>query len=160
MAKKIFRSEGFIVVELSAVNLRRIPIANFSYLFVGVSVHINNEQTKANYTEQTTLLENEAGAAIGNEAAVTTYLDSLLSSSSGDILVPSLIRKTDATGSPIAAGAKEISIKNVGGADGTVQGVVLKVSESVKWTAQENATLAAVTYNGTGTELLIVTTVK
>lgn len=77
MAKKIFRSEGFIVVELDGVNLRRIPIANFSYLFVGTDIHMTNEITKANYTEQTDLLENEAGSAIGDEAAVTAYLDAL-----------------------------------------------------------------------------------
>ena len=65
-----------MVIELSVGNTRQIPIASFSYLFQGTNVQFNNEaEARAIYTEQTTLLEDQAGAPIGNEAAVTAYLD-------------------------------------------------------------------------------------
>lgn len=76
MAKKIYRSGGFMVVDLGGGDLRQIPIASFSYLFVGTDIHMVNEAVaRANYTESIVLLEDQAGGAIGNQAAVAAYLD-------------------------------------------------------------------------------------
>lgn len=71
---------------------------------------------------------------------------------------PTLIRATDATGSPIAAGKRSISVYNAGGANGTILGTTIKKGESITFEAGgEEDTLAAFSYDGTGTELVIIT---
>lgn len=73
---------------------------------------------------------------------------------------PSVVRVTSAAGSPIAAGAKSVSISNTGGANGLVLGAVIKPGETLSWSAGDmNNTLTAISYDGTGTELLILTVV-
>jgi len=66
------------------------------------------------------------------------------------------LRVTDATGSPIAAGKRRINCMNVGGANGSINGGVIKPGESLTWVGDGlRDTLAAMAYDGTGTELLI-----
>lgn len=66
------------------------------------------------------------------------------------------IRATDTTGSPIAAGKRRISCMNVGIANGSINGGVIKPGESLTWVGDGvRDTLAAIAYDGTGTELLI-----
>ena len=55
----------------------------------------------------------------------------------------------------ITAGAKRVSIANVGSGIGTVAGVNLLPGESVAPVADGADTLAAIAYNATGTEFLI-----
>ena len=56
----------------------------------------------------------------------------------------------------IPATVKSASIANVGSVDGTVNGITLKPGEIINFDAGVlNNTLAAINYNGTGTELLI-----
>lgn len=71
-----------------------------------------------------------------------------------------LIRATDATGSPIAAGKRRISVYNAGAANGSILGVAgnIKPGESLTFSADGlRDTLAAFAYDGTGTELVITT---
>ena len=70
--------------------------------------------------------------------------------------VPTLVRVTDATGSPIV-GARKVSIYNAGGANGVVLGAALKPGERVSFEVNLNNTLTAISYDGTGTELSIST---
>jgi len=69
---------------------------------------------------------------------------------------PSLARVTNALGSPIAAGAKSVTVYNAGAANGVVLGSTIKPGESLTWSAGDmNNTLGAISYDGTGTELVI-----
>lgn len=75
-------------------------------------------------------------------------------------VTPGMLRATDATASPIAAGAKSVTISNVGGANGLVLGDIIKPGETLSWSAGDNNnTLTAISFDGTGTELLILTAV-
>ena len=66
-----------------------------------------------------------------------------------------LIRVTGA--GTVAAGARSVSFANTGAANATVTGAatILKAGEIVSFTAQTNDTLGAISYSGTGTEILI-----
>lgn len=77
----------------------------------------------------------------------------------GDVLTTTLVRRTDATGSPIAAGAKYVSFYNAGTMDATVLETVLKKGESIDFPTTMNDTLPAISYDATGTELVIQTIV-
>jgi len=69
---------------------------------------------------------------------------------------PSLARVTNALGSPIVAGAKSVTVYNAGAANGLVLGSTIKPGESLTWSAGDmNNTLGAISYDGTGTELVI-----
>jgi hypothetical protein len=62
------------------------------------------------------------------------------------------------TSGTILAGKNSASIANVGTANGTVKGVVLKPNETINFDAGAvNNTLDAIAYNATGTEFLIIT---
>jgi hypothetical protein len=75
-------------------------------------------------------------------------------------VTPAMLRVTNAAGSPISAGAKSVSISNVGSANGLVLGAVIKPGETVSWSAGDNNnTLTAISFDGTGTELLILTAI-
>ena len=74
---------------------------------------------------------------------------------STQVLTPGISRPT--TSGTIAAGFNSISITNVGAADGTVDGVDLKVGEGVSFDAGRNNTLAALPYDASSTEFLIIT---
>jgi len=75
-------------------------------------------------------------------------------------ITPALLRPT--TSGSVAAGARSVSIANVGAESGTVLGIELAAGETVNFDAGSlNNTLAAVTYDpttpGTGTTFLIAT---
>ena len=77
-------------------------------------------------------------------------------------VTPTLDRVTVNTGSPIAAGARSVSIANVGAEDGLVLGTVLASGETITFDAGSlNNTLGAITYDpttpGAGTTFLIAT---
>lgn len=72
---------------------------------------------------------------------------------------PGLSRVTSAVGSPIAAGARSVTVGNTGGANGLVLGVAIKPGEVFTWSAGEGDTLTAITYDGSGTELTITTVI-
>jgi len=93
-------------------------------------------------------------------------IDALLSaftSSTSSFLAPktrttSIARPT--TTGTIAAGAKSVSIANVGAANGTVKTVTLKPGETISFDAGAlNNTLDAIAYVATSTEFLIITIV-
>lgn len=66
---------------------------------------------------------------------------------------PSLTSVTNA--GTIVFGARSVSIANVGTAAGTVLGTSVSAGVTVNFTAQSPDTLAAITYNATGTTFLI-----
>ena len=64
--------------------------------------------------------------------------------------------RTTAVGS-IPAGKFSVSFGNVGAADGTVKGVILKPFETINFDAGTlNNTLDAINYDATGTDFLII----
>lgn len=72
------------------------------------------------------------------------------------VLTPTITRVT--TSGTISAGKKSISVYNSGLADATVLTVTVKPGETYTWsTSLKGETLAAVAYDGTGTELVITT---
>jgi hypothetical protein len=64
---------------------------------------------------------------------------------------------TDATGSPIAAGKRRVSVFNSGSANGSWMGKTIKPGVVLSFVADERDTLPSFAYDGTGTELLITT---
>ena len=74
----------------------------------------------------------------------------------GVVRTPTVFRDTAAVGSPITMGKSSISIANTGGVAGTVNGIALNPGETVNFSVTTPGdTLAAVTYNATGTNFLI-----
>ncbi len=73
----------------------------------------------------------------------------------GKSLSVTLLRPTDATGSPISAGASYISVFNAGGSDGIFGGITLKSGESIDFPTNLNQTLPSLAYDATGTEFII-----
>ena len=72
------------------------------------------------------------------------------------VQTPAMTRTT--TSGTTTANAIHISITNVGTADGTVTGAVLKSKETVHFTVTDrDAKLSAVSFNATGTEFVITT---
>jgi hypothetical protein len=55
----------------------------------------------------------------------------------------------------VAAGAKSVALLNNGAADATILGQTIPPGTSVAFNAPNNDTLAAIAYNGTGTQLII-----
>lgn len=97
------------------------------------------------------------------QLAVLQLLDQILAASGGGgggccpatPRVPSMIRSS-AAGS-VAAGKRSVSIYNAGPASGLVLGATLKSGETVNFDAGSNLdTLGAISYDGTGTDLLII----
>lgn len=64
--------------------------------------------------------------------------------------------RTSAAGT-ILIGARSVTIANTGAANGLALGSTVKPGESFTWSAGENDTLNAISYDGTGTELVITT---
>jgi hypothetical protein len=69
---------------------------------------------------------------------------------------PTMFRTTSAAPA-ISTGKKSVSISNVGSANGTVLGAILKPGETVNFDAGAiNNTLGVIAYDATGTEFLII----
>jgi hypothetical protein len=67
--------------------------------------------------------------------------------------------RTSASGT-VTAGKRSVSIRNAGSANGVVLGANLLPGETVNFDAASlKDTLGAITYDGTGTDLLIITIV-
>lgn len=89
---------------------------------------------------------------------LSSIVSSLSGATSGDSKTTTIARPTGA--GTVAAGANSVSIANVGAANGTVKGVILKPGETVTFDAGAiNNTLDAIAYVATGTEFLIITVV-
>lgn len=92
------------------------------------------------------------------QLSVLQLLGSILAATGGGstpvVRTPTLVRVTNATS--IAAGARGVTIANVGSAAGTVLGTSLGVGQIVSFDAGSTAdTLTAIAYDATGTEFLI-----
>lgn len=86
--------------------------------------------------------------------ATETTLGAVDTKLSSVIVTPSLIRATGA--GTIAAGAYSFSVANTGLLDGILLGVVIRPGEVINFDAGTlNNTYGSVSYDGTGTELLI-----
>lgn len=94
---------------------------------------------------------------IDTEGAILLLLNEVANSTTR---VPTILRKTDASGSPVAAGARIVSCFNAGNGNGSFRGSIIKPGESIPLPAGgENDVLPSIAYDGTGTELVIVVTV-
>tara|TARA_B100000965_G_scaffold371426_1_gene360314 strand:- start:1293 stop:1523 length:231 start_codon:yes stop_codon:yes gene_type:complete len=65
--------------------------------------------------------------------------------------------KAYSTSDTISAGKVYIEIQNVGSAAGVVDGASLPAGKTVSWTAPGGDELGEVTFDGTGTTLLVTT---
>ncbi len=63
------------------------------------------------------------------------------------------------TSGSVPAGARSVAIANIGNSAGTVMGVGLPPGGSISWDADQNSTLAAISYNASSTLFLITTVV-
>lgn len=99
---------------------------------------------------------------------ITKLLNELQLHSKGDVNSPIVITKVGTQRTPtfarststgvIEAGMTAISITNVGLADGTVTGTILKPDEQVTFKViNAEDTLSEISYDGTGTEFTITT---
>lgn len=115
-------------------------------------------QLKADLSETQPI--SAASLPLPTGAATETTLVSVDANLTGVQRTPTLIRATDATGSPIAAGAVEVSVYNAGNADGVLLGATIKKGETIVLKVNnQKDTLGAISYDGTGTELVILTLV-
>ena len=87
---------------------------------------------------------------------INTAILNALQGVGGSVETPEMSRVTNS--STLAAGLFSVSVTNTGAADGTFLGATLKVGETVEFAAKTGNTLAAMAYNATGTEFLILTT--
>lgn len=92
--------------------------------------------------------------ALNSIAATEATLNAVDTKLNSIIVTPSLIRATGA--GTISAGAYSFSVANVGLLDGILLGVAIRPGEIISFDAGSlNNTYGAVSYDGTGTELLI-----
>lgn len=66
---------------------------------------------------------------------------------------------TAAGAGSVAAGARSVSIANIGAAAGVANGITIPPNVAYNWAAGGDDTLAAIPYNGTGTLLAILTVI-
>ena len=95
--------------------------------------------------------------AIRSEALLQQILAAVsLNGTAPQARTPTMFRTTT-TSPAITIGKKSVSISNVGTANGTVLGAVLKPGETVNFDAGAvNNTLSAIAYDATGTEFLVI----
>jgi len=148
-------------------------VGGVAYVVVGPLEYLSTEAVLNLVLAE--LVSLNAGGQLSTEATllatnillttIDTVLDNILTDTN-TLATPvaslgmSIDRKTDATGSPIAAGKRRISIMNVGAADGDILGGTnnIKPGESLTFSADGlRDTLGAFAYDGTGTELVITT---
>jgi hypothetical protein len=86
---------------------------------------------------------------------ITDVINSLTGVTAGASRTTNILRPT--TSGTITAGKRSASFSNVGTANATIKGVVLKPGETVNFDAGAiNNTLDAIAYDATGSELLII----
>ena len=78
---KVYNVGGFIILESSVTN--KIDVEAFSFSFNGSNTVLIDQENEETYQAETSNIQDQAGAAIGNEAAVNTYLKSLKPASGG-----------------------------------------------------------------------------
>ena len=92
-------------------------------------------------------------AALSSMASEATLNSVKTNTAPPTVKTPGYSRTT--TSGTVAAGFRAVTISNVGTADGTVLGTLLKPNETVGW--EWEGTLGAVAYDATGTTFAIVT---
>ena len=96
------------------------------------------------------LIEAGTAAALGQTTMTASVPVVIASDQEGIAVTPTLDRVAVNTGSPIVAGARSVSIANVGTEDGLVLGTVLSAGETITFDAGSiNNTLGAITYDPT-----------
>jgi hypothetical protein len=115
-------------------------------------------QLKADLTE--TQPVSLASLPLATNASTEAKQDNIVTQLTGVQRTPTLTRVTDATGSPIVAGAVEVSVYNAGNSNGVLLGAIIKKGETITFKVNnQKDTLGAISYDGTGTELVIQTLV-
>ena len=117
---------------------------------------VGKNNTKVGVTGQNELLVKvqsiDSGAGLATETTLALVNTKLTTTQK----TPAMSR-TSASGT-VTAGKFSVSVANVGSANGTLLGATLEPGESVNIDAGAlNNTLAAIAYNATGTEFLIIT---
>jgi hypothetical protein len=94
---------------------------------------------------------NDVAQPLGGAAATPIFVQA--ATSGGTVRTPGYDLVTDAA--TIAAGAKSVTIENVGVADGTVQTKSFPVGRKVSWSVDGADVLGAIAYVATGTTFAI-----
>ena len=162
------------LTETQPVSLASIPLPTGAATQTTLAALLTELQLKADLTEVQPI--SAAALPLPTGAATQTTLAALLTelqakadlvetqpvSLTSSTRTPGLIRATNAVGSPIAAGARSILVFNAGNADGDILGGTnnIKPGESLPFNAGgEGDILPAFAFDGTGTELVIITMV-
>jgi hypothetical protein len=141
-----------------------VPLATFTdegctieYLEAGDAT----EATLQDILDELELIEAGTAAALGQTTMIDSVPVVIANDQEGIAVTPTLDRVAVNTDSPIVAGARSVSIANVGTEDGLVLGTVLSAGETITFDAGSiNNTLGAITYDPTtpgATTFLIAT---
>lgn len=122
-----------------------MALREVTVIYKGTPLKITGEQAAlVSLTDQQQEVISEISSNINSIENVTSSIE----------ITPSIIRATGA--GTIAAGAYSFSVANVGSLSGVLLGVTIKPGEVINFDAGSlNNTYGAVSYDGTGTELLI-----
>jgi hypothetical protein len=114
---------------------------------------VTNTGTTATNTGTTAT---NTGTTATNTGTTATNTGTIATNTTGVTITPTMVRSS--TSGTITAGKRSVSFRNAGSANATVLGANLLPGETVNFDAGSlKDTLSAITYNGTGTDLLIIT---
>jgi hypothetical protein len=121
------------------------------------------EATLQDIFSELQLIENGTAAALGQTDMANSVPVTIANDQEGIQVTPDLNRVTTDAGSPIAAGARSVSIANVGADDGEVLGETLAPGETITFDAGAiNNSLGAIAYDptsgGTTTTTFLIAT--
>ena len=175
----VFRSATNDIVKIMPCNgLYANEHCKDNYITIGTSpqvgsvgrdelnIDVTNITLPAGPWTKQTLLEElntnyfNCGSGGGGGGSDTTAVNqvitnNLLQGIGGTQRTPSYNRFT--TAGNVALGKYKVSIFNIGGADGSVLGTVLKPNEAVSFSVRDSDTLSLIGYDATGTEFSITT---
>lgn len=129
----------------ATTNAERILIEVYKAIALSSGGGGGGDATAANQTTQ-------IGLETSMEALLTS-IESLLDGTGGTGRTPALVRSSG-IGS-VTAGKRMVSIRNLGGANGTVLGTTVQPGEGITFEVRDADTLEAIAYVATGTDFLI-----
>lgn len=137
---------------LNSIAATEITLQSLLTELISVNLNIGNLSEEATQLLVLAALNSIISNTTG--LATETTLNAVDTKLSSVVVTPSLIRATGA--GTISAGAYSFSVANVGLLNGILLGVSIKPGEIISFDAGSlNNTYGAVSYDGTGTELLI-----
>ena len=168
---KVWNGVGFTTTYYTASGAVVVPVGPIVYVnpqYVLNDILLQEITIKNNtntlVTSSSTIVTNTNNTATNtnatavNTAAISVDTGNIATNTAGVVRTPTMIRTS--TSGTIAAGKRSVSISNAGNANASVLGANLLPGEVVNFDAGAlKDTLGAITYNGTGTDLLIITLV-